>query len=564
MAGLISNTKLAAFLVVICILLTGCNQIESGLVPESIPLTNKEVVKRDTLMDQGPVRGGTLQLFSTYPDTLNPILTTNKYVKEMLSTVYEGLTKLDNQLNPVPVLAEKWSVSQDLNSWTFYIKKDISWHDNIPLTAEDVEFTLDAILKQGWQSPYRSCVENIAAFAAIDKYTFRISLKTPNPFMAEMMTFPILAKHYYLGENVANSEKNLKPMGTGPYKFVAYEPKKSVSLIMNDKWWGAKGTKQENILMPYIMELKYKLYESGKESINAFQASEIDVSSINEVDVSKYRGRQDLTIRKYPNRNYNYISFNLSKPALSVKEVRQAIAYGIDKNKIQKDILLGQATLSDMPALPNTWINDRTKNFYDFDPEKSKRILSEDGWRTTSYGQYRYVNGSYAQLTFELLVNNENDSRVKVANYIAEELGRIGIQVRIKSVDFNTFMGLISSKSYDMALVGTNIPLTPDYSFLFASWNTKPTANYCFNISGYNSSDMDNLLGKLMYTKGTLEDGLKMKQIYSDIRNLAMEDLPYIGLYFDNDSMAFNKKARGEISPTIIDRFNNISKWYLP
>ena len=544
----------------ICILLSGCSQVES----KDLPIETVKAVNKDALMDQGPVRGGTLRLFSTYPDTFNPVTTSNIYVREMLLNIYEGMVRLDNHLNPVPVLAEKWTVSEDLTTWTFTLKKDVFWQDNIPFTAEDVEFTVDAILKYGWQSSYRSSIDNIAAFVAVDKYTFKISLKTPNAFTAEMMTFPILAKHYYLGEDFATTEKNSKPMGTGPYRLVSYEPKKFVMLIMNDKWWGTKGIKKEDVQLPYITELQYNLYEVGKDEVNAFQDSDIDVSGISNLNASKYRGRQDLIIRKYPNRDYDFIAFNLSKPALSVKAVRQSIAYAIDKNKLLNDVMDGQVTLSDMPAIPNTWISDKTKNFYEYDIDKAKKILSDDGWKQTQYGLYRYVDGNYAQLTFELLVNSENDSRVHVAQYLADELSKIGIQVTLKKVDFNTFQGLLASKNYDMAIVGSKVPLTPDFSFLFASWNNRARSSYCYNIAGFRNTNMDNLLANIMSTRGTLEDSTKLKQIYGDIRSMAMEELPYLGLYFYNDSIISSKKIRGAISPSVTDRYNNITRWYIP
>ena len=559
-----SKGKFTAAVIGICLMFSGCSQARESFNQNVQPTQIVKAVSKDVLMDQGPVRGGSLRLFCTVPDTLNPILTSNIYVSEMLKNIYDGMVSLDNHLNPVPELAEKWVVSEDLMTWTFILRKNVMWQDNIPFSAEDVEFTMDEIMKYGGQSSYRSKLDNIAAYAAVDKNTFRISLKSPNSFSAEMMTFPIMAKHYYLGEDFANTEKNNKPMGTGPYKFVSYEPGKSVNLMLNDKWWSSKGTEGNSVQRPYIAELRYNLYQNGNNAINAFQTSDIDVSGMSNDDSSKYFGRQDLSIRKYPSREYNFIAFNLSKPALSVKAVRQSIGYAIDKDKLIRDILSGQATLSELPALPNTWVNDSTKKKYDFNLEKAQQLLSEDGWKQTQYGLYKYVNGNYAQLNFDLLVNSENSDRLSTAQYIADELSPLGIHVNVKSVDFNTFQSLLASKSYDMALVGCRVPVIPDFSFLYASWNTRGGNNYCYNIAGYNNAAMDNLLGKAMNTRGTVEDGNKLKQIYGEIGNLALDELPYLGLYFNNDSMIYNKKVRGEISPSVIDRYNDIVRWYIP
>lgn len=554
----------SAVVIGVCILFTGCSQTKEAFNYSDASAKSEKAVSKDVLMDQGPVRGGTLKLFCTFPDTMNPILTSNIYVREMLLNMYDGMVSLDNHLNPVPVLAEKWVVSEDLSTWTFIMRKNVLWHDNIPFTAEDVEYTMDQIMKYGGQSSYRAKLDNIAAYAAVDKNTFRVSLKTPNSFTAEMMTFPVLAKHYYLGEDFANTDKNNKPMGTGPYKFVSYEPQKSISLMLNDKWWGSMGTEGSTVQKPYIAELQYNLYDAGNKAVNAFQSSEVDISGMNKDDSAKYFGRQDLSIRKYPNREFNFLAFNLSKPALSVKAIRQSIGYAIDKDKLLREILSGQATLSELPALPNTWVNDTVKRTYEFNIDKAQQLLADDGWKQTQYGFYRYINGSFAQLNFELLVNSENNDRVRTAQFIADELGPLGIHVNVKSVDFNTFQSLLASKSYDIALVGSRVPVIPDFSFLYGSWNTRGGYNSCYNISGFNNGTMDSLLGKAMTTRGTVEEGNKLKQIYGEIESLALDELPYLGLYFNNESMLYSKRLRGEISPSIVNRYNDIVRWYIP
>jgi peptide/nickel transport system substrate-binding protein len=107
---------------------------------------NKETEYSGDIMDKGPVRGGNLRLFSTVPDTLNPILTKNLYVKDFSELIFESMTKLDKSQKPIPVLADKWEVSQDGLTWVFYLRNDVVWQDGTPFTAEDVEFTLKNIL----------------------------------------------------------------------------------------------------------------------------------------------------------------------------------------------------------------------------------------------------------------------------------------------------------------------------------------------------------------------------------------------------------------------------------
>jgi len=111
----------------------------------------------DDVLDTGPVKNGVLNLFSTEPDTLNPILTSNAYVKEYSCFVFESLVRLDGNQKAVPLLAESWEGSDDGLVWTFYLKENIYWHDGIPFSAEDVEFTASVIMNAGVNSPYKTC-----------------------------------------------------------------------------------------------------------------------------------------------------------------------------------------------------------------------------------------------------------------------------------------------------------------------------------------------------------------------------------------------------------------------
>lgn len=545
-------------LLISALLLSGCtlpsNQVQHGQTEEQIKK------KIDDVMDRGPVRGGVIKLFSTNPDTLNPLLTTNFYVKDFLGMVFEGLVQVDRNLNAVPQLAESWEVSEDGLTWTFHLRKNVLWQDSIPFSAEDVEFTCQTLARFNVSSPYKKNIENITTFAATDKYTFKMVLKTPNAFTAELMNFPILPKHYYVGEDVLYSERNQKPLGTGPYKFGEYKQKEEVRLLLNDKWWGNKNVDPSLPNYPYIPEVQVKIYGQGREAVNAFHTVDIDAALISGIDSAKYRGRQDLIMKKYPGRNYEFLGFNLAKPALSDKAVRQAIAYAIDRKRLINDILPGQAVVADVPAMPGTWINDSSLEYYTGNKDKAKEILVQNGWKQSSYGTYKYVNGVYSTLDMEILVNDDNENRLRVAKYIADQLAEIGVRLQVKKVNWNSGMNLLASKRYDIALMGCYIPAVPDLSFLYASWSTAARDNNAYNVAGYSNPVVDGLLNQVM----TTNDSNGRKAAFSSMKNVIMDEVPYFGLFLYNESMLYNKRIRGEIYPSVWNRYTDMTKWYLP
>lgn len=536
----------------ISILLTSC--VALGIREENNQ--NKEynfLDSEDDVIDMGPTKGGVLRLYSTIPDTLNPILTNNIYVRDYSEFIFESLTKLDKSQKAVPVLAKSWEVSEDTLTWTFHVKEDIHWHDNMPFTAEDVEFTLNAIINSP-NSSYKTNVSNITTFTVVDQKTFRIVLGTPNSFTAELMTFPILPKHYFFGEDFLTSAKNNTPIGTGPYKFSEFSPGQFVKLKSNENWWKAEQDDKALAKLPYIEEIEICLYEKTKIGSDAFQGGDIDVLTIDRSLWSKYNGRQDIVMKRYTTNNFEYIAFNLSNKILKLPEVRQAIAYAVDKTKIINDILPGEAVASDLPLMPDTWLNDTNAVFYSTDKEKARKLLEDSGWKESNGLLYKRINGANTALKLELLVNEDNSLRVKVAEEIKNQLKEIGIELTIKKQKWEDELKSLDKNRFDMVFIGCQVTSIPDLSFMYSS------ETGTLNLSSYSNIEVDEYLKKIMSEKNK---ELK-KEYYLKMKELINQDLPYLGLYFYNDAVVYSKKIKGEFNPYLWNRYFDLVQWYIP
>jgi len=507
----------------------------------------------DDVIDIGPVRGGVLKLYSTNPDTLNPILTNNKYVRDYSAFVFESLVTLDRSQKAVPTLAKSWEVSDDGLTWTFHLEENVFWHDNMPFTAEDVEFTINAIISSP-NSSYKPNVSNITMFSAIDRKTFRIVLKNPNSFTAELMTFPILPKHYFEGEELASSPKNNSPMGTGPYKFAEYNPGQYVKLKSNENWWKSEQDNSSDLKIPYIQEIEIRLYDKTKSRTDAFQGGDVDVLTIDRGLWSKYNGRTDITMKKYISNEFEYIAFNLSNKILKLPEVRQAIAYAVDKTKIINSILHGEAIASDLPLIPDTWLNDTNAVFYSPDKEKARKLLEDGGWKESNGLLYKKINGANTALKLEMLVNEDNSTRLKVAEEIKNQLKEVGIELTITKLKWDEEMKRIDRKRFDMVFIGCQITSLPDISFLYSSESGQ------LNISGYKNEEVDEYLRKITLEKN---DDVK-KSYYSKLKELINQDVPYLGLYFYNEAVVYSKRIKGEFNPYLWNKYFDFVRWYTP
>lgn len=561
MRGILKRIIIYISLTIITTLIfTGCNT-------NFIGSTKNEDTANLADMDEEeqPVSGGAVRMFATKPDTLNPITSANEYAAKYLKLIFESMIKLDSNQQAQPFLAEKWKCSEDMLSWQFYLRKDVFWQDDMPLTADDVVFTVKTIQNMAINSIYKKNVENILDCTAVNKNTVKIVLKTPNSFTPEQMTFPIIPKHYFEGEDILLSEKNMKPIGTGPYKFLQYEEGKNIYFQANEKWWYINSENAESTELPYIKDIQVKIYDNPSKEISAFQNKEIDIAFVDDGQVSRYALRSDLTVKKYISNNYDYISFNLSNTLLSDKNLRQAIAYSIDKTDIINSVIPGDAVAADFPILPDTAYSKSNVFSYKADKNKAKEILLQNGYFEQDGLMYKSNEwGNAIPVTLELIVNSENTVRCKIADKISEELKKTGITLNVVKITWDELMQKINSKMYDMALIGCKITSVPDLSFMYFSAYT-PAQVYqnalpAVNTSGYKNDNVDKILTQILIEN----DMTKKDKLYHDLKNIVIDELPYLGLYFYYDGVLYNKNIKGTLSPYIWDPMYDITKWYIP
>lgn len=549
-------------MITICLTVTSCLNDSSVNQQQPTAENIRTVPKADEVADKGPVKGGIVRLFSTKPDTLNPILTKNIYVQDFSSLISESMVKISKDQSIIPSLCDKWEVSPDGLIWTFHIRENVLWHNNTKFTADDIKFTFDTILNMNLNNVYKKNLDNVATYMAVGSNNFKIFLKKPDSYSVNQFTFPIICQNYYGNEDLAklDSKKNMEPIGTGPFKYSSYNGSDTISLSATDNWWNKSKNEEKNIETPYISGVDIKVYPKGTDAVTAFQTRDIDAAVLPISDFSKYNGRSDLVVRKFICKNFEFLSFNLLSPIMGDKSVRQAISYAIDKVKMINDVIPGQAVASDLPIIPDSWLNTTNILFYIQDKVKAKETLINGGWKEEKTGDkvgfYKIIKGVKTELKFNILVNDFDDSRYKIADYVSKQLIDIGINVNVTRLSWDAEAKAISTRKFDMAVMGYKINSIPDISFAYSSGDILSG----LNVSGYNNPAVDNILNQLK-----LENDLNRKKVLTtDLKNIANDDVPFIGLYFYNNAIIYSKKIRGEMNPIVWDKFNDITKWYIP
>ncbi|RCX17121.1 peptide/nickel transport system substrate-binding protein [Anaerobacterium chartisolvens] len=544
-------------LIIMLLSLSSCSEADnSGGMGTQDSGTALAAEANDNVVDKGPVKGGVVNLFTTKPDSLNPILTKNIFVQNFTGFIFDGMVRLDENQRPTPALCDTWSVSDDGLIWTFHVRENAMWHNNVSLTAEDIKFTFDVIQNSRSESVYRDNISNIAVYTAVDRNSFRIFLKAPDYFIPERMTFPIVPAGYYQGEDVfvKTSDKNMLPVGTGPYKFIKSQRTDGYRLISNDLWWGLREDKNSGLQIPYINEIDINIYDSPKDEFVAFQEGNIDIAVADRGDFSKYSGRPDITTRKYQSRDFEFIAFNLDNPALKDKAVRQAIALATDKARIINDVIPGQAVAAELPVNPNAWIFDNPVSYLP-DKSKARDILMQNGWKQSAAGMYKSIDGKRVTLNFTIIVNEFNEIRYRAAVKLGEQLREAGINIEVKRIDWDEEFRLIKSRKFDMVFLGCRISSVPDISFMYASLQTGG-----MNIANYKNPLVDACLERII-TNG---DEKVRREAFNEMHKVLSDEIPYMGMYFYNNAVLYNRKIRGDMKPCVWDRFNDITRWYIP
>ncbi len=533
------SLKLISLLIITGLILSACTV---NLNKKSANQVEDIYEGKYDVLDKGPEKGGSIRLFSTPVDTLNPILTKNRYVQDFLGLVFEGLYKLDEKQQPVPVLAESAVTSADGLKLTLNLKKGVKWHDGLPVKAADVVFTINSIMDAKNSSVYAASLQNIASVSAGNNNNVVITLKKPDSLMIYSMTFPVIPMH---------SKKNLEPIGTGPYAFVSYNVKNGVKLKANENWWN-KGDAQ--VTTPYIQAVEVKIFQDTGKATTAFQSRDVDVVMADSGEYKKYIGRTDISLKRYPGKNYEFLSLNITKGPMANKNLRSAVAGFVDKKKLIDAAAYGIAVPAELPVSPNSWINQLVNMEEYSDLKKAKQIMTQSGY-VLSHNKYVSKTNSKA-FSLKLVVNQENELRVNTANALAAQLAKNGITVEVEKLTWENVQNRIKSGAYDMALLGYKISSKPDLSFAYSTENIK----IGLNTAKYSNPAVDGFLQQIL----TESDVEKQKSLYTNLLKTVLDERPYIGLYFINEGVMCSKNIKGAVNPNVWSSYNDFSQWYLP
>lgn len=475
-------------------------------------------------------------------DNLNPILSKNQNVQDISRLIYEPLLTVTDDFRLENTLVKEWSKVRE-KQYLIKLKDNIKWHNGSDFDANDVKFTIEKIKELGDDSIFSPNVRNIESIELIGNNVLKLYLYDDEPFFEYNLTFPIISSSFFGDDDIRNTERNKIPMGTGMYKINTVDLSKQIELRTNQNWWNIENVK------PKMETVTVKIYYSASEAYNAYKLGSIDMlSTTNNSNIEEYIGTIGFNKRESYGREFDYLVFNFESETVSNKEVRQAINYAIDKQDIINGVYGGNYIEADYPLSYGSYLFNKDSADYEYNPEKSKQILNDNGWEFNNKYWQKKIDNGYVRLKLNILVNSYNGQRIDAVNKIKEKLEDIGIQVNIISVKDRTYDNYVENRNYDIFLTGVTIGLSPNLNRYFGEGN----------LANYTNGEARNILKEV----NNITDENTLKEKYNRLQSLYQEDRPYIGLYFNKITTIYSKNLSGTINPTWYNLFYNLETWY--
>jgi peptide/nickel transport system substrate-binding protein len=453
------------------------------------------------------------------PTYLDPRYATDANSVRIGALIFNSLTRTDRNGTLRPDLSERWETTDD-RTYIFHLRKGVTFHNGKPLTAADVAYTYRSALEPKSRSPKRATLQFIESVDPIGPDQVRFRLMEPYAPFLESANLGIVPDGSH-----ANDGSRTALVGTGPFALEEFLPGERIMLKANANYWGGA---------PVISGLMFKIIPDAMVRVLEFKKGGVDfLQNDIEPDMLPWlRDKAQASIQIAQGTTFQYIGMNLEHPILKHREVREAIAYGIDREAIIRHLLKGLAIPATGMLSPIHWAYEPAVSKFTYDPEKAKRLLDQAGFHDP--------DGNGPLPRFKLSYKTTNlDLRRRIAEALKQQLSEIGIELEVRTYEWGTFYADIRRGNfhlYSLSWVGITDP--DIYFALFHSRNVPPNGD---NRGRYRNPEVDKLLERGRRSLRFDE----RKEIYSQVQKIVAQDLPYIPLWWAKNVVLTRQGIQG-------------------
>ena len=481
------------------------------------------------------------------PGNLISGLSSDSASGEVTSRLYVGLLKYDENLEIVADAAESFEILDGGLRLRFILRQGLKWSDGHEMDADDVEFTYRLMIDPGTPTAYAGDYLRVKEFRKLGQYSFEVTYD--KPFARSLITWmrDILPRRALQGENLRDTKYSRNPVASGPFLLKEWVAGTRLILTANRNYFEGR---------PYVDGIIYRVIPDLSTMFWELKAGKIDLMGLSpqqSVYQTKERAFSDnFAVYNDLAHGYTYLAYNLESPLFKDMRVRQAFAYAINKKDIISGALFEQGVPAFGPYRPGSWAYNDKITQYPFNQERAKTLLAECGWVSGSDG---ILIREGRRFSFTVLVNQGNEQRIKTAVIIQSQLKQIGVEVKIRAVEWAAFLSDFVHKGYfDALILGWNITHDPD---IYDVWHSSRAFAGGLNFIKYGNEEVDALLEE---ARSTFDRTLR-KRCYDRIQEILHDEQPYCFLYVPYNITAVHKRFEN-VRDVPAGITHNIIRWW--
>ncbi|WP_461211141.1 peptide-binding protein [Desulfocurvus sp. DL9XJH121] len=484
------------------------------------------------------------------PSNLIPMLASDSASSEIAGLLFVPLLQYDKDLKLIPWGAEKFEVLDGGRLLKFALRPGIRWTDGVEMTAEDVRFTYEMMVDPKTPTAYAESYRLVKEFKVTGKYTFEVAYDKPYARALSSWSLAPLPAHLFKGENLLDTKYSRQPVSNGPYILKEWDAGSRLVLKANPDYFRGR---------VHFDTVVYRVIPDMATQFMELKAGNLDIMGVTPQQyLFQTKGPEwDKNFRKYTYQAfaYTYLGYNLTNPLFEDPAVRRALAHAIDKQAIIKGVLLGQGTPIIGPYKPGTYWCDEDIKPYGYDPAKAGEMLARAGWKDSDGDGVLDKDGR--PFAFTILTNQGNDQRIKIATIIQDNLKRVGIAVKVRTVEWAAFLKeFIDTGRFEALVMGWTTIIDPD---LYNVWHSSKAVPGGLNFIGYKNPELDELLDKGRH----LVDRAERKKVYDRAQEILHRDQPYCFLYSPMALNVVSARIQG-IEPAPAGISYNFEDWWIP
>lgn len=484
------------------------------------------------------VDGTTLVYGSGDYTRINPAMDEHGEINILL---FDGLTAHDGENQIVPGLAKSWELDEETNTYTFHLNENVTWHDGEAFTANDVKFTIEAIMNPENGSENAPNYEDVEEITVVDNLTVSFRLSAPNAAFLDYMTMAILPQHLLEGEDFQTSDFFRSPVGTGPYKLASWDVGQSIVLEKNESYF--KGPAN-------IDEIIFKIVPDDNAQAVQLESGELDLALLDPKNAQQFQGKDGFACYDMKTSDYRGILFNFWNDYWTEnRDIIPAVCYAIDRQAIVDAVLLGQGMPAYGPLQRNIYNNENVEH-YDYNPEKARSVLESIG---CVMGENGYYERNGEEIGFVISVMAGEQDRIDIAQAAAQQLRDVGIHC---TVDIPAKMDWGGQQA---CLIGWGSPFDAD-DHTYKVFGTDKGANY----SGYSNEKVDEYLMKARESS----DEETRREYYDLFQQELANDPAYAFICYIDANYVASSRLHGIAADTVMGHhgvgiFWNVCSWTL-